>query len=876
MPDARFTDDLGAIGAGPYVLLAGAGLSLWHPTSLPTWAEFNQVLLDEAKACAARVVRTEPEIAQAIAALTLDNVGTKALSNALVEILSGDSYFDVLRALDSSQPNGAHRAVARLARSGFISAIVTTNFDTLIERALGDEKIAVKVYSRPYDYREKRRGYTVFKIHGSADADATLIDTVGQKLRGLPPYVRVRLNRLFRKHSVVVLGFSGGDLEFGADYLAMRGIPVGADRIRWLVRPEDKDKIDQRVKALVAERGVFVLSQQAQALEAMGAGPVSLEWDTESRRARLDDLRTQARALYARQGNLNTLAFCMRLLSAAGQTAIAGRIWQWLGRAIDRRKRQSVPVLGPAMRALAAEGHRLFGVQAQEEWACRQLKDLGRRRTGVAPDHDDKALTRDVRAEALASHALGDSMVRRGRFADAGIAMERAMVCCEYLGDITLLPSVYRLYGWREAVQLGQFVESGTRLKDLNDEGLKDLIASEDLAFVYLTAAEASGLVSGDIDAMDSAWIRADLLVKLGEYDAALLCLERLEDRMGLGLHRETQVRIEALRGEIAVRKGRIGQAMGIWNACLAGAAHGNPLLEAYVKHNIIGHIGFVPEWRSTVLTLCDEILSAMERGKLPRDARIDLVDTEAYFNTVKQNLTTRGSRPISPGFMQRLDLHDTDQEFQRRPDHYVRQEMINYEFQGNAAAVLVLLDALVMWQYSAGRGGRALDAATAHVHRARQDGDEDQQFAADANLASIRCWLGDAADAPRWYAEAEKQHKDAPEVVRNGLKCRLPHALWRKARFMANTRNPRNFELDLDDALAMRLVLPPTGDEREKAAIRLFGQNNFVMGRVLALEAIAAFDEEGDPGGFVRCRDLLQSMGRRDRRSGTHPLILC
>jgi tetratricopeptide (TPR) repeat protein len=752
MSTPRFTQDLAGIGGVPFVLLAGAGLSLWYPTSLPTWGEFNQVLLHEAKARASRAMRSGSETAQAVAALTVGDIGAKALSNALVEMLAGEweSYFDVVHALDAAEPNGAHRAVAKLVRGGVIAGIVTTNFDTMIERALVEEGIAFVCYAARHDYRrEDHSKCQVFKIHGSAGSGSMLIDTVGQKLRGLPPYVRARLEQVFRQHPVLVLGYSGGDLEFGTDYLALRCLPKGTDRIWWVIRPEDQDKIDPRVRDLVSDRGAFVLLQQGQALEAMGAGTVTLVWDAKKRAEVLEDLRAQVRRLYATLGTVNTLSFCMRLLSATGRTRVAAEIWQQVASAIDRRKPRTVSLLGPAMRALSAEGHRLFGVHAQQEWACRQLKDIYRRRaqltkalspldffqieTAVSAGArgQKKRLVRDVRSQALAFLAIGDSMVRRGKDAEAGMAIQNAMEVCEFLGDITLLPGVYRLYGWREYVQLRQLLRSGQRLCDVDDQTLKKMIGYEDTAICFLKAAEAAGLVAGNVDAMDSAWIRADLLVELGEYDSALLCLDRLEDRMGLGIHRETLVRIEVLRGEIAVRQGRKEEAMAIWNACLAGTARGNPHLEAYVKHAIVGRIGFAPEWRSTVLIHCDEILNAMERGELPTDARSDLVGTRSYFETVKSNLTDLGSKPLDPGFIQRLDLPRSTREFNRQPDYYARNELIHLEYHGEVSEVLHLLDGLVARYFTERRGDRALDAATAHVRRACRDGDEEQQFAA-------------------------------------------------------------------------------------------------------------------------------------------------
>ena len=436
-------------------------------------------------------------------------------------------------------------------RRGVINAVVTTNFDTLIEQALIDEKVKFEVYSRSRDY--ERRGRTrcsvLEEIHGSAIPDSPLIDTVGQKLRGLAPVVRERLRALFAQHPVLVLGYSGGDLEFGSDYLTLQSVPPGRARLWWVVRPEDIDKVEGPARDIVANRGVFIRMSQAQALEGV-PGPVNAEWNTETRAVRLNDVRLRARTLFAKLGSINTLAFCMRLLSSAGRSSAAASMWTHIASVVDKRKRQTVPVLGPAMRALASEGHRLFGVDTQEAWACRQLRDIHRRREGRTANYrDEDALIRDVRSEALACLAIGDSKVRRGEDEAAGLAMGQAMKACEYIGDITLLPGVYRLYGWRDVVRLRQRLKVSLPLHTASDAMVADLVRLEQRGLMYLMAAEAAGLVGGNVDAIESAWIRADLLVDLGEYDAALLCLERLQERVGLGVHRETRVRIECVRG---------------------------------------------------------------------------------------------------------------------------------------------------------------------------------------------------------------------------------------------------------------------------------------------------------------------------------------
>ncbi len=165
------------------------------------------------------------------------------------------------------------RPVARLAQRGTIAAVVTTNFDTLFERAFTNAGVAFTSYSRPQDYwANELVGLPILKIHGSARAEDGLIDTVGQKLRGLAPLVRARLSELFAAHPLLVVGFSGGDLEFGSDYLSLHSVPAGVDRLFWTTRPGDPPVSDPVLLQLVNNRGHFIPVSQADLLDALG-GP---------------------------------------------------------------------------------------------------------------------------------------------------------------------------------------------------------------------------------------------------------------------------------------------------------------------------------------------------------------------------------------------------------------------------------------------------------------------------------------------------------------------------------------------------------------------------------------------------------------------------
>ena len=60
----------------------------------------------------------------------------------LIEEMCGIRYFQGLQALDIEHGNAAHEAIAALAAGGALRAVVTTNFDRLIERSLERRGIA--------------------------------------------------------------------------------------------------------------------------------------------------------------------------------------------------------------------------------------------------------------------------------------------------------------------------------------------------------------------------------------------------------------------------------------------------------------------------------------------------------------------------------------------------------------------------------------------------------------------------------------------------------------------------------------------------------------------------------------------------------------
>lgn len=195
-------------------------------------------MLEQIKASALELPGLPGDAAAAVRRLDIEQLGVEALSDAVVHSFAGDSYFPLLEVLDSDQPNANHEAIAELARRGRCRAVVTTNFDTLLERAFRRAGLDCQVFEKPEHFsKNSNGGCSISKIHGSVSASAGLVDTVSQKLRGLSFPVRARLIDLYQCNHIVVVGFSGADLAFGADYLALSALKSSGKGISWIVEP---------------------------------------------------------------------------------------------------------------------------------------------------------------------------------------------------------------------------------------------------------------------------------------------------------------------------------------------------------------------------------------------------------------------------------------------------------------------------------------------------------------------------------------------------------------------------------------------------------------------------------------------------------------
>ena len=116
------------------------------------------------------------------------------------------------RELGRKEPTKAHRAIAQLAKEGYIRVILTTNFDRLLEKALEAEGVTPQVISHegaiaqatPLVHSDRP---TIVKINGDY-IDCKFRNTT-EELDEYPEGMKQYLQRIFEDYGLVTCGWSG-------------------------------------------------------------------------------------------------------------------------------------------------------------------------------------------------------------------------------------------------------------------------------------------------------------------------------------------------------------------------------------------------------------------------------------------------------------------------------------------------------------------------------------------------------------------------------------------------------------------------------------------------------------------------------------------
>ncbi len=211
-----------------FCFLAGSGISLDSPSSLPTGYQFTRALI--------RRLIPEEERDNILELMNPKREGMKNSEDFLrfegfMEILR---WFDVnLHVLDiyieQTTPNLNHLFLAQMLNLGH--SILTTNFDSLIEYAILESGIPRKqifpvIHKQDWEAQPKPNDYPVYKLHGSLidvrhrikqDSRETIQSILKQitqrkgELFQLEFWKQRVLRSIFQDYDLLILGYSGLD-----------------------------------------------------------------------------------------------------------------------------------------------------------------------------------------------------------------------------------------------------------------------------------------------------------------------------------------------------------------------------------------------------------------------------------------------------------------------------------------------------------------------------------------------------------------------------------------------------------------------------------------------------------------------------------------
>lgn len=199
-------------------LLLGAGISAGTPSNLPLWGEMAQDTMQFLYRTLEYKISTSGGEGYLLAKEALDLIKNEAYPEAVLECLCAaygrTSVVAKLRSLlnpPECRPNTCHQAIAQLCKQGRVQGILTTNFDTLIERALDDEAIAYHVITTNRINHDET--IPVVKAHGTIDDSSSLVFTRSEYYLGVQEDVREMLKSNMMGSTLIIAGYSGNDID---------------------------------------------------------------------------------------------------------------------------------------------------------------------------------------------------------------------------------------------------------------------------------------------------------------------------------------------------------------------------------------------------------------------------------------------------------------------------------------------------------------------------------------------------------------------------------------------------------------------------------------------------------------------------------------
>lgn len=201
-----------------FIAYCGAGISIPAPTCAPSWWTLTEEILT------AFFKQIPAEYAIPGDLIIKDKMfSPEGIFEVFGNIL-GDHFFQAFNALDLAEPNANHKLIARLAKEGKLKAVITTNFDIYIERALQEDGVDYQVVVsneefdtlfRTLDTKGLPSQFILCKIHGTIDKPESIIALASayKSSGGFSQNKAQVFQWLLKRYNCLFLGYSGWDFE---------------------------------------------------------------------------------------------------------------------------------------------------------------------------------------------------------------------------------------------------------------------------------------------------------------------------------------------------------------------------------------------------------------------------------------------------------------------------------------------------------------------------------------------------------------------------------------------------------------------------------------------------------------------------------------
>ncbi|HME52151.1 MAG TPA: SIR2 family protein [Candidatus Lokiarchaeia archaeon] len=228
-----------------FMIYAGAGISMAAPTCAPSWWQLTEEILTsffdriprEWGVPSDLIIKSEiwqPEVIFENFANVFDT-----------------QLYEVFKALDVATPNGTHRAIAKLAKEGYLKSCVTTNFDIYIERALRDEGVEFELLVDNAEYNayfdKIKQGiaddrFVLCKIHGTIENPNSIVSVASayKSTKGFSTPKALVINQFVQQFPCLFLGYSGWDFEHNNYRKFWDDIGPRVKAIYWNRRTDDR------------------------------------------------------------------------------------------------------------------------------------------------------------------------------------------------------------------------------------------------------------------------------------------------------------------------------------------------------------------------------------------------------------------------------------------------------------------------------------------------------------------------------------------------------------------------------------------------------------------------------------------------------------